>query len=101
MRRLRGFRSLGLWRAGKMHKFLLEGVSALAPGVEASLERAHADDAPALQEQRHTGAGSLVRSSAIEHHVAVARDFLMALVELVRAHVDGARQFDPVGLKLG
>ena len=84
-----------------MDKFLFEGVSALAPGVEASRERAHAGDASALQEQRHTGAGSLVRSSAIEHHVAVARDFLMALVELVRAHVDGARQFDPVGVKLG
>ena len=84
-----------------MDKFLLKRVSALAPGVKASLERANPGDASALQEQRHTGAGSLVRSSAIEHHVAVARDFLVALVELVRAHVDGARQFDPVGLKLG
>ena len=84
-----------------MHKFLLEGVSALAPGVEASRERAHPGDASAFQEQRHTGASGFVRSSAIEHHVAVARDFLVALVELVRTHVDGARQFDSVGLKLG
>ena len=84
-----------------MDKFLFEGVSALAPGVEASLERANARDASPSEEQRHTGAGSFVRSSAIKHHVAVAGDFLVALVELVRAHVDGARQFDPVGLKLG
>ena len=84
-----------------MDKFLFEGVSALAPGVEASLERAHPGDASAFQEQRHTGASGFVRSSAIEHHVAVARDFLVALVELVGAHVDGARQFDPVGVKLG
>ena len=84
-----------------MHKFLLERVSALAPGVEASLERANARDASPSEEQRHTGAGSFVRSSAIKHHVAVAGDFLVALVELVRAHVDGARQLDPVGVKLG
>ena len=84
-----------------MDELLFEGVSALAPGVEASLERANPGDASALQEQRHTGAGGFVRSSAIKHHVAVARDFLVALVELVGAHVDGARQFDPVGVKLG
>ena len=84
-----------------MDKFLLERVSALTPAVEASLERAHARDASAFQEQRHTGAGGFVRSSAIKHHVAVARDFLVAVVELVRAHVDGARQFDSLGLKLG
>lgn len=45
-----------------------------APGVEAAGERTDAPDAAAPEEQRHPGAGGLVRSGAVEDELAVARD---------------------------
>ncbi len=62
-------------------------IAALAPGIEASLERANAFNAIFSEEQRHTGAGSFVGSSAIEDDFAVARQAVVFLFQFFRVHV--------------
>jgi len=65
----------------------------LAPGIEPAGERADALNASPPQQQRHTGAGSFAGSSTVKDDLAVARDFLMALLEFFRAHVERAGEF--------
>ena len=52
------------------------------PGIEPALQRTHARDASLLQLQRHPGAGCFVGSSAVEDDVAVARNLLVAHLQL-------------------
>ena len=62
------------------------------------LSGANADDAAPLEHQRHTGAGGLVGSGAEEHHVGIARDGVVVLVDLLDGHHPGAG--DAVGRRL-
>ncbi len=48
------------------------------------MERAHTFDATLSEEQRHPGAGSFVRSSAVKDDVAIAGDEVMFLFDLFR-----------------
>jgi hypothetical protein len=68
----------------------LDGISQALPGFKASGKRADAPDALSPQQQRHTGAGGFVGSGAVEHDVAVARYFFVALLEILRPHAPSA-----------
>ena len=52
------------------------------PSFGAALERAHPGDPLGFQEQRRTGAGGFVRSTAEENDLAVARNLLAASGEI-------------------
>jgi len=60
------------------------------PGLEAAVQRADTLDALFLEEQRHTGASSFVRSSAVKDDVAVARDLGVSGLEFGGTHAHGA-----------
>ena len=69
---------------------IFNGKAAALPAGEPSGERADARDALPSQKQRHTGAGGFVRSSAVEDDVAVAKNFLLAFLELVGVEAERA-----------
>ena len=48
------------------------GIIVFAPGFEAAFQRANARNALFSEEERHTGAGSFVWSSAVEDDFAIA-----------------------------
>ena len=49
-----------------------DGIVVFAPGFEAAFQRANARDALFSEEERHTGAGGFVWSSAVEDDFAIA-----------------------------
>ena len=63
---------------------LLNGKSKRDPPIQSALQRTHARNASFLQLQRHTGAGRFVWSSAVKDDIAIARDLLMAHLQLLR-----------------
>ena len=65
-------------------------IAAFAPGLEAALERADALDAIFSKEQRHTGAGGFVWSSAEEDDLAVARQAVVLLLKRFGVHAERA-----------
>ncbi len=67
----------------------LEGEAALAPGLQTAGQRAHPRDAVPSQEERHTGAGRLVGSGAVENDIPVPRDLAVAALQLLRRHAEG------------
>src|SRR2546430_12489282 len=48
-----------------------------------TLFRSDALDSISSEEQRHTGAGSFVRSSTIKHHFAIARQTIVLFLEFL------------------
>ena len=68
-------------------QFLFQRVAALSPSVKAPQQRAYAGDPLASEEQRRTGAGGFAGSSAVEHDVAIARNFQVALLDAFGVHV--------------
>ena len=72
-----------------------EGEFVGQPGIDAALQRMNSGNAFSLQQERHPGAGRFVGSRAVEHDVAIARNFLMTLLKLLHRHAqsagDGAR----------
>ena len=50
-----------------------DGIFVFAPGFEAALEGANTRDALFSEEERHTGARSFVRSSAVEDDFTIVR----------------------------
>lgn len=84
---------LGFGEVGREpNQLLLDRVSAVAPSVEPALERVDAGDPAVSEEQRHTGAGGFAGSSAVEDNFPVARDLLVAQLDLLGVHAQGARQ---------
>jgi hypothetical protein len=75
-------------RNGRLVRFNRE--APVLPGAEPSGERPHARDTLPSEKERHTGAGGLVRSSAVKDHIAIARDFVAAVLKLVRIKVKRA-----------
>src|SRR5579864_715459 len=55
----------------------LQGEALILPGSESAGQWPDAGDALSSQEQRHTGAGGFIGSSAIEHDVAIAGNLLL------------------------
>src|SRR5438876_5726946 len=66
-------------------------VPTISPRVEAAGEWTHVLDAATLEEERHPGAGRFTGSGAIEHDLALARDLVMARLQLFGRHVERAR----------
>lgn len=71
-----------------------------APRFEPAGERTDARNAALAKQERHTGAGGFVGSSAVEDDVAVAGDLQVAAVEFVGEQVQSAGELDAVALKL-
>ncbi len=70
---------------------LLKPDVALQPRVRAALQRAHTGDAIFLQDQRRTGARGFVWSSAEKNDIAIARNLVMARLDLAQRNADRAR----------
>src|ERR1039458_8300116 len=62
-----------------------------APGIHAAVERVHAHDPPPLQQQRRTGAGSFVWSTAKQDDIAVARYFVVARLLVFEGNAQSSR----------
>ena len=62
-----------------------------APGIYAAVERVHAHDPPLPQQQRRTGAGSFVWSTAEQDDVAIARDVDVARLQVFEGNAQGPR----------
>src|SRR4029077_7133707 len=75
-------------------------IPALAPGVQPALQRPDAPHAFAPQEQRHTGAGSLVWSSAVKNDFTVRRQAVILLFQIFGVYAKGAGYGMWVGLEL-
>jgi hypothetical protein len=65
-------------------------VAAIAPGIQATLERADALDAIFFEEERHTGARGFVRSSTVENHFAITRQTVVFLLQFLGVHAESA-----------
>src|SRR5262249_27219428 len=66
-------------------------VSTISPRVEAAGEGTHVLDATTLEQERHPGAGGFTGSGAIEYDFALARDLVVARLQLFGRHVERAR----------
>ena len=77
-----------------------DGIVVFAPGFEAALERANTRDALSSEEERHTGAGGFVWSSAIENDFAIAGQAVVFLFELLGVHAEGAGNGLGVGFEI-
>ena len=71
-----------------------------APGFQAALKGANTGDALFSEEERHTGAGGFVWSSAVENHVAVARDLFMPRFQFLPVEPNRAGYFRAFRSKL-
>ena len=76
----------------------LARVAQLAPGAQAAFERTHALDPLGPQQERHPGARGFVRSRAEQDDVAIARDPLVLVDEVVPRDAQGTG--DRLGLGL-
>ena len=61
----------------------------ILPPLEPTGERPHRLDPAALQRQRHPGARGFVGSATIEDDLAIERDLVQALLQLLERDVDG------------
>ena len=68
----------------------LDWVAALAPGIQATLQRPNPRDAIFPQKQRHTGAGGFVWSSTVEDYFAIAGQTVILLFQFLGVHAEGA-----------
>ncbi len=84
-------------RGGSVGDVVDEGVAGVLPAVEASAERADAVDAHLVELEGEFGGGLFAGAGAVEDDVAVARDDLAVLLELVGADAEGAGEDAGVG----
>src|SRR5207245_8954622 len=75
-------------------------VPTISPRVEAAGEGTHMLDAATLEEERHPGAGRFTGSGEIEHDLALARDLVMARLQLLGSHVERARDDRRIRLEI-
>ncbi len=68
------------------------GVAKFLPFVETAEQRTHTANTVFSQLQRRTGAGGLVRSSAEQYDLAVARDFAVTSFEIFGRNLQRSRQ---------
>jgi hypothetical protein len=61
------------------------------PRIVTALERTHTSNSKLTKFERRTGAAGFIRSSAVENHIAVARDFLMIHAQLLAIEPQRAR----------
>jgi hypothetical protein len=61
------------------------------PCVDPAFERAYPGDSFSSQQQRHTGAGRLVGSRAVENDVAIPRNLSVALFDLFHGYTKRTR----------
>ncbi len=90
----------GFCGGGCLSLLRFQGISALPPRREAAGQGPHAEDSVPLQQEGHTGTRGFVGSSAVKDDVAVAKDFLLALLELLRIHVEGSGDGGRVSLEI-
>jgi hypothetical protein len=76
------------------------GIAAFAPCVEATFEGANPRNALFSKEERHTGAGSFVRSSAIENDFSIAGQAIVFLFELLGVHAECAGDGFGIGFEI-
>src|SRR5438046_4754250 len=62
-------------------------IATLAPCIQAAFQRPDALDSILSEEQRHTGAGSFVRSSTVKNHLTIPRETVALFLELLGLHV--------------
>lgn len=89
----------GFAEVGNRDRFLFHREATFTPGIETAQQRAYAGYPLAFEQQRHTGASGFAGSSAVEHDVAVAGNFQVALLDFLGAQVYGAGHFRLVGLE--
>lgn len=77
-----------------------DGIFVFAPGFEAAFEGADTLDALFSEEERHTGAGSFVWSSAVENDFAIAGQTVVFFFELLGIHAEGAGNGFGVGFEI-
>jgi len=66
-------------------------MAGFSPGVEAAGERANTLHTAAFEQEGHTGARRFVGSSAVEDDLAVARNLLVSIFELLESDDPGSR----------
>jgi len=79
--------------AWKTESLWFKWQASILPRIKATRQCLHSFEAVIVQYLRHTGAGCLVRSSAICYHELVAWNIGEMPLDLVGRHSDGARQF--------
>jgi hypothetical protein len=95
------FRVVNLNLSGNLREFKGgDGIFVFAPGFEAAFERANTRDALFSEEERHTGAGGFVWSSAIEDDFAIAGQAIVFLLELLGVHAEGAGNGFGIGFEI-
>src|SRR5574340_147390 len=75
---------------------LLQGEAFLLPSAETASQGPDTGNALLPEQQRHTGAGGLIGSSAIENDVAVARNLFLPRLQLSGVHAKRARNRERV-----
>lgn len=86
--------------AGNLREFdVRDGITAVAPRVKAAFQGANLPDALPPEEQRHTGAGSFVRSSTVEDDFTIAGQALVVFLDIGGIHAEGAGNCARVGFK--
>jgi hypothetical protein len=75
-------------------------IAAFPPGAETALQRTNALDALFSEEQRHTGARGFVGSSTVENDLAVARQRIAFLLEILGVHAEGAGNGFGIGFEI-
>lgn len=81
---------LGLMISRRLRDRRLNGKTQLEPRRKPAREGPHSINPSPLQEQRHTGAGSFVRSGAKQDDLAVAWDLVMIGIQLFSRKSDRA-----------
>jgi hypothetical protein len=77
-----------------------ERIASFTPGVQPALQRADASNALIPEQERHTGARGLVGSSAVKDDVAIAREPIILLLQLIGVHSECAWNRLRVGLEI-
>ena len=78
----------------------LKLVASLAPAIQAALQRPDMFHALSSEEQRHTGAGSFIRSSTVEDYFTIRRQPFVLYLQLLYVHAKRARDRFRVGFKI-
>ncbi len=91
---------MGALIAAKLCLDSLNRKAFVVPRLKATFQRPHFLDAPSLQQQRHTGAGRFVRSGAKQNDLAVSRNLLVTLFNLVGCQTDRARNRSRRGFEI-
>ena len=69
-----------------------DGVTAFQPALQSAGEWSHVRDSLPFECERHTGAGRLVRSRAVEHQSLTSRNLLSSCFKILRGQLDRARK---------